>query len=93
MAFEHAYDASMTQPSPAAIRLPQDVESWLISRAYRLHSGSFRDALIKVLREAKRADDRERIDAARTGLPEELWAGIEAEARRRPSDPDARRRR
>jgi hypothetical protein len=72
----------MLSNDPAAIYLPDELNQWLIAKAYADHGGSFRKAMFAVLYEAKRREDTERIEAAKADLSVDLWAGMNAVPRR-----------
>jgi hypothetical protein len=72
----------MLSNDPAAIYLPEELNQWLIRKAYADHSGSFRQAMFAVLYQAKRREDAKRIEAAKADPPVDLWAGMNTVPRR-----------
>ena len=75
----------MLSNDPAAIYLPDELNHWLIHKAHAHHNGSFRQAMFAVLYEAKRREDAERIEAAKTDPSVDPWAGMDASPRRQGS--------
>jgi hypothetical protein len=66
------------------IELSADATEWLIARAHRLHAGSYGAALEAVVREAM-AREAAPVLPGKIAEPVDLWAGLEAEVRRRPT--------